>query len=291
MDCADVEDCPNQGPEITEGDWPEGVWLASEISPYAGEDHSDVSTGHVGCLPLDGEGFSTEVFIDRPVGEVTGGDAVQQCLDGEGFAILNHPFGPTTWVAYDWTSMDFDAMEIFNGGAGFDPTDEAAVEFWMEGSASGHRWVPVGASDSHNWGTEAPGELLQSALGWPRTELGFLGDELPMDALREGRVILSDPTSHLRMHASVGDAVVGPGGSLSGPFTLHIEAATTEEDMRLQVLRLPDALLFDQELGPDLVHHCIEADEAGMYTARIWPREGGAYLRRGFAMANAIERQ
>jgi hypothetical protein len=72
-------------------------------------------------------------------------------------------------------------------------------------------------------------------------------------------------------------------------MTLHIEASTEEEDMRLQLLRLPDQLLLDQHLDSQSVHHCIELEETGLYAARIWPEEGGAYLRRGFALANAIE--
>ena len=289
MDCEDVEDCPNQGPELTEGDWPVGVWPGSEISPWAGEDSRETPTGHVGCLPLNGQGFSTEAFIDRPAGTVTGSQAIEQCQQAGGYAILNHPFGPTSWVAFDWTTESFDAMEIFNGGGGFDPSDEAAVEAWLQGRADGQDWVPVGASDSHAWSTEAPGTLLQAALGWPRTELGLVGDESPIEALAAGRTILGDPSSALRFWATRGSDVVGPGGALEGSMTLHIEASTLESGMRLQVLRLPDEVIEERELGADSVHWCIEVESSALYTARVWPAGGGAYLQRGVSIANAIE--
>ena len=289
MECVDVEDCPNQGPEITSGDWPSGVWLGSEISPWAGDENSDQATGHIGCLPIDGVAFDVDHFVDRPVGTVTGGDAVQQCIDGDGFAILAHPFGPTSWVSFDWSTTDFHAMEIFNGGAGFDPSDAKAVEAWQQGRADGYPWIPVGGSDSHHWGTEAPGTLLQSALGWPRTELGHVGTEAPIDALRQGRTIVSDGNTHLRLFASAKGQVVGPGERMAGPFILHVEALTEEPNMRLQVLRLPDFSVLDLALDATLAHHCLELAEPGLYIARVWPEEGANFMQRGFGLTNTIE--
>ena len=53
MSCDDVEDCPNQGPEVTEGTWPDNVLLASELSPRSTEDNLSEPVGHIGCLPYD----------------------------------------------------------------------------------------------------------------------------------------------------------------------------------------------------------------------------------------------
>ena len=69
MDCADVEDCPNRGPERTAGDWPEGVYLASEISPISDLPTSSEPTGHIGCLAR--YGFDA-TFEDRPPGSMSG---------------------------------------------------------------------------------------------------------------------------------------------------------------------------------------------------------------------------
>ena len=51
MDCMDVEDCPNQGPELTMGDWGTTVIRAVEISPRAEEGSLQDPTGHIGCIP------------------------------------------------------------------------------------------------------------------------------------------------------------------------------------------------------------------------------------------------
>lgn len=72
-------------------------------------------------------------------------------------------------------------------------------------------------------------------------------------------------------------------------MTLHIEASTMESGMRLQVLRLPDEVIEERELGADSVHWCIDVESSAVYTARIWPAGGGAYLQRGVSIANAIE--
>ena len=60
----------------------------------------------IGCLPYEVDAFDNTVFVDRPFGDITGASAVQQCHDAGGIAILNHPFGPTKRVSFDWT-VDF----------------------------------------------------------------------------------------------------------------------------------------------------------------------------------------
>ena len=86
------------------------------------------------------DAFDNTVFVDRPFGDITGANAVQQCHNAGGIAILNHPFGPTSWVSFDWTSLDFDGIELYNGGAGFDASDEVALLRWEE---SLKIWTPL----------------------------------------------------------------------------------------------------------------------------------------------------
>jgi len=288
MSCYDVEDCPNQGPEASPGDWPDNVFIATEISPRAAEDNLSNPTGHIGCLPIDVQ-LQTDAFIDRPFGTVTGAEAIDQCIEANGWPILNHPFGPAPWVAFDQTAMNFSAIEVFNGGSGFDLFDVEALQMWETGIASGESWVPIGASDCHRWGTEAPGSLLDSALGWPRSKLGIVNDETPLEALMAGRVIIEDPSSSLLYWAENRNAIAGPGQELQGPATLHIEYSSRDDDIELQVIQIGTGSIYTDESSRNQQERTIELT-SGMYYVRLWPEEPGLEIR-GFAMGNVIRVQ
>ena len=98
MSCHDVEDCPNQGPELTQGVWDESVVRAVEISPRAEEEELHEPTGHIGCIPKVRNEWQIEAFVDRPFGSILAKDAIEQCRAANGWVILNHPFGPTPWT-------------------------------------------------------------------------------------------------------------------------------------------------------------------------------------------------
>jgi len=186
MHCDDVEDCPNLGPEFThsaaaaaQSDDSFVMVVGSEISP--------LSAGHIGCLPPE-EGFHWDgAFVDRPEGEVQGADVLEQCRGLGGFAVVNHPFAPASWVAWDWTSHAYDAIEVWNGGLRWDSSDEQALHAWECAVARGQAVVPVAASDNHQARLEPPGDALNAPLGQPRTSVGLLpGTLLDWPALRRG---------------------------------------------------------------------------------------------------------
>lgn len=285
MHCDDVEDCPNLGPERTAGEWPSQVLLGVELSPRHAE--SDQPVGHVGCFPQSGGGFET-TFVDRPFSSVSGRDTVQQCAAAGGFSIVNHPFGPAQWVAFDWTTEDFDGLEVFNGGGGFDPSDAKAVARWEEGVSAGHTWVPVGASDSHRWLTEPPGTLLDPALGWPRTWIGVLPGQSPLEALRAGRVRLGDPSSNLKCWAEKGRDRVWPGGTMEGPVTLFAEATVEDPGLLLEVIELsPEGskTLYSEPINGGRAVE-LELDQGTIYV-RVW-HPNPAFGVRGVAMCNRM---
>ena len=283
MDCADVEDCPNRGPERTDGDWPEGVYLASEISPIHELPSSTEPTGHIGCLARDG--FAT-TFVDRPPGSMSGADAVDACRDAGGFAVLNHPFGPAAWVAFDWTSEDFDAIEVFNGGLNFDPTDAEALQAWEDRVAIGRDIVPVGGSDCHRWGTEAPGTLLDPALGWPTTHVLLREGEDVMDGLRAGRVWLGDPITTLAFTATRGRTIAGPGESLRGPATAHVHAISAAEGLVLQLKQVGGPVVAEAPVrGEARLEFTLSP---GLYYSRIMPEDPVIAGSRGVAVSHMI---
>ena len=288
MHCEDVEDCPNLGPEGTPGDWPDGVFVGSEISPVADLGAPADPRGHVGCVARNGRSFvGLESFVDRPLGAVTGGDALEQCLSSGGFAVLNHPFGPAPWVAFDWTSEAYEAMEVYNGGARFDATDAKALERWEEDLAGGRNVIPVGGSDGHRWSQTDPTDLLNPPLGWPRTWVHVREGETPLDALFAGRVIIAEPGSHLRVHAKNRSVAVGPGEHIQGPVVLHIEASAEAMDRMLQVREIGVGTLKQWKLDESVTEVQVEL-EAGVYYARIFPEGEVQLAEAGVALSGAI---
>ncbi len=289
MSCDDVEDCPNQGPEVVEADWPSGVVLGSEISPVASLEATFEPTGHVGCVPADGVAFvGLDHFVDRPPGAVTGGSAVTQCLDVGGWAIVNHPYAAAGWIAYDWTSEDFDALEVYNGAARFDPWDAEGVAAWEARVAEGRRVVPVGGSDCHRWGTPAPGELLDPALGWPTTSVHLRDGEGPIDALRAGRVVIEEPGTVLRLVVTGSDAAEGPGGVVAGPATAVAEASAEVDDLLLQLVEPGVGVIAEVTLDSAA---SLEVEvTAGVIYARVWPADPEFVVGQGGVALTGVVR-
>ncbi len=305
MDCAsgDVEDCPNQGPEfpamaaLQMGE-SLGVHVAVgvEISPVESLDNSSVPTGHIGCLPTTADAFSdnTQSVVDRPVGTVSGGAGIEWCHAQGGMAVVNHPYALAPWIAYDWSQFEYDAIEVFNGGARFDQGDQDAVHAWLCDLAQGRDVVAVGGSDTHRAHTETPPpSLLDQALGFPTTWVWSETDDLDgiLGGLQNGRTIVGDPNSALDVYATSSTAVAGPGGTIRGPVEVYIEASVEQEDMRLELLNVPsDGCVVDDrtvdgsvpvvnvesvltkalESGEQL-QVTLDVKENALLVARVWP--------------------
>ena len=120
---------------------------------------------HLAAFQRDG------AITDRPPGAIPGGSAIEQCHARRGFAIVAHPFlRATPWIEYDWTNFDYDALEVWNGTAGFDSFDRSAYDTYLCDRLAGRNVVAVGGSDNHR--TLVPyGDAVTVALGGP---LGYL---------------------------------------------------------------------------------------------------------------------
>lgn len=284
MDCSDVEDCPNQGPETTPGDWGDGVYLGVELSPRA-EGSSPV--GHVGCLPLDGAPFAQDVvFTDRPFGALDGAETLAQCAAAGGWSVVNHPESPFSWLAWDDSSDDYQAMEIYNGTLGFDTSDADAVALWEARWQAGHKVVPVGGSDSHRWGSEPTERGLDPAPGWPSTRIFVREGQDALQALHAGQVIVYEPGSSLSFTANHDGDVVGPGEAISGPVTLSAQASAQVSGLQLEIRSMDGDSLF---VGPLGVESIVEDIGAGAYYARIWPEGEVLAQQGGVAISGVIE--
>jgi len=213
MGCQDVEDCPNSGPEFPASEAAVSLSSAnlvlavgSELSPIDTLDGAGAPVGHIGCLPPT-DGFSfTGAFEDRPPGAVDGLATVAQCRDISGLAVVNHPFAQASWLRWDWSSKDFDGIEVWNAGLGWDPTDERALWAWECLISAGRSVIPIAASDSHDAGVSPGANPLSPALGEARTSVLIATEESAdwaslRQALGEGPVTLHDRDSFVSLLA------------------------------------------------------------------------------------------
>lgn len=170
--------------------------------------------GHVNFVPK----VLTEVvpgvgFIDRPAGKVTGKMAVDQAKWLGGLAIVNHPYSAAgTWIEYDWTSFDYDALEIYNGGLLYDKGDFKSTYAFFCDLANGKKTFPIGGSDNHRAYTPLPGTLLNSALGFVRTWVYVerLSWADIVKALEMGKIVVGDGQNFVQVFAedrSIGETL------------------------------------------------------------------------------------
>lgn len=331
MDCptGDVEDCPNQGPELVgqaeaaaASDRDVHLAVGLEASP---RDDETAPVGHVNCLPRPGQALAAfaPALVDRPMGQVLGGAAVEWCWQAGGLPSINHPFGPTSWVAYDWSREDYFGIEVFNGGAWFDQGDADAVAAWACDLDQGRAVVPLGGSDVHRVATPTPpADWLASALGWPTTWLWSEGDDSDshLAALQAGRTVIADPATALDLQVRVGGgASAGPGDgllALSGrPVEARVQArSAADADLRVDLLDLTGACVDDPRwdsgeaptLRPTVLASwtlgagvaidevvVVPVDGERLLAARVWPADdrfdsGGGEPLQGVALTAPV---
>lgn len=275
----------NQGPEFPF--WDRAMELSTdsllmmqgnEISPV----HSNQArpTGHIGCIPATIDDFDPDVaFVDRPRGEVTGGEALEQALEVGCFAILNHPFGPVPWIAYDWTSYDYDAVEVWNGGAAFNEFDEQAIQGWACDLSQGRQLTPVGASDNHKIEVDPPGTTFDPPLGIPVTWV-FADEfrwEAIIDALYAGRVAVGDADRPLEIDVFDADGrwIAMAGGEFDAGEERRIRLrgvrADTDKERHLKLIRVPAGACDDTRAEGE-----INVPDPNWEVVERWEIEPGA---------------
>jgi hypothetical protein len=312
----------NLGPEFTH--WDLAAELSdesflmidgNELSPIAEEPSRP--TGHIGCYPKDRESFDPDIaFVDRPRGTVDGAQSIEQALDAGCYVTVNHPYGPT-WIAYDWTSRDYNALEIWNGAAGFDFYDEFGMQAWTCDLALGRRVVGLGGSDNHHIETAPPGTLLDAALGYPTTWVWAesLSWNRIIAAVELGRVSISDTGSPLDLdvYDAAGGWLAMNGGEFAvtqgrwlrargtageTPASRVLRIARVEggscEDLRvpheMNTPRITVDLLYDEEVesGADFeVVIPLALDPGDAVYVIVRPRDG-ARFEHDVVISNAV---
>lgn len=314
----------NQGPEFPY--WDKAAELSNEdflmvdgneISPV--DEGETAPRGHVGCYPRSLEDFDPDIaFVDRPRGEVSGGETLQQGLDAGCFTTINHPLALVSWISYDWTAYGYDAIEVWNGGAGWDPSDVQARDAWSCDLSVGRSVLAIGGSDNHKINIEPPGSMLDPPLGFPVTYVYADGLEWSgiVEALDAHRVSLSDTGAPLDVDVYDADggwqAMIGDTIAVDQARWLrargHLDGRVDEPRV-LTVYRIrPDAcndtrqegvastpepnleVLAEEEVDPDTDFEVIiDLDlEAGDAVFAVLEPERVGMLTEGVAMSNAI---
>jgi hypothetical protein len=200
--------------------------LHQEICEGCTEEHTTGDTypiGHVGCIPADLGKFDIGgAIVDRPPGAVDGGSMVDQCHARGGFTIINHPIVEIApWINYDWTSYDYDAIEVFNGSVGWDAFDGKALDSYLCDRLAGRQVVAVGGSDNHRTllPYKEPINIRDGPpLGLPMTSVlaASLDWTAIMRAVSAGRVVMheKDTFVEFRIYDDRGKYLGGIGDTL-----------------------------------------------------------------------------
>jgi hypothetical protein len=205
------------------------------LNPYPGH---RIYAPHYESNPTDYDrdfGFGPGIFRERWVDPTaTSQREIDDIHAMGGLAMVNHEDGFVgNWVKYDWTSVDFDGLEVWNGAAGHDKWDDSAYNGGINLSAvaKGNRltselsperlrksWVGmlkhgrwpfalVGGSDVHSYREVACGgaacDPTNAELGAPMTTVwadSFVwanGQNGVVDGLRTGRVVVHDASNFI----------------------------------------------------------------------------------------------
>lgn len=308
----------NQGPEFVYWDLAAELSVENEFIMVSGNEISPVDVneqdprGHVGCIPRTlGDDFDTDSpFIDRPRGVVSSKMVIDQALERGCFTILNHPYAVTKWITSDWTSYDYEGMEVWNGGANsLDAFDMIGWNAFRCDLLQGRKVTPIAASDNHRIHHE--GDLLNPPLARPTTSVFSTSRtwDAVIHGLDAGLVALGEGESLVFLDTYDADGARAEGADArylrvrghldararSGGAELRVTLATACDDPRPatypEVPRITDTALIELDIAPgEDFDVFVELDgTAGVITATMLTGNpgplGGVYYS---AMSRAV---
>lgn len=268
----------NLGPEFPY--WEKAAAL-SETDKFLMIDGNEISplplkttqpAGHIGCIPIDLAKFdTTKPFTDRPQGKVPTASVISQCRKIGGFVIVNHAYSPAPWTEFDWTSRDYDALEVFNGGMFFDRWDKRVIEAGLCDWALGKKTIFLGGSDTHRV-FSPPGRLLtEPALGTPTTFVKSPKLAWPeiMSTFKANKVVVGTSSTFFDASLFEGQTLMGEiGGTVKGAGkTLTLRAkgyGPTLQKMEIRANFVPKGGCEDRRqpgrnISPKLEQHALES--------------------------------
>jgi hypothetical protein len=251
---------------ITENDPSTLLVVGSEISNVFGghfgflpknpyPEHPVYAPGHA-ADPTDYEvdvGFGPGVFRDRWVDETaTNAEEIDLIHQMNALAIVNHEQAIAPWIEYDWSSLAFDGLEVWNGGNRHDQEDDNAyngsiplqdvvedrllvteiperpIERSWIGMLKTGRWpvALVGGSDIHDFDEVVCGSFpcdpTNAELASPTTTVwapSFVwtnGRDGVVDAIAAGRAVIHDRSNFIDLRIRTDGAEFMVGDTIEG---------------------------------------------------------------------------
>ena len=185
-------------------------------------------------------GYGSGVFRERWVDETaTNAEELELIHEMGGLAIVNHEAAEAPWIEYDWSSLDFDGLEVWNGGNRHDRHDDDAynggldvddivedgllvaeipedpIERSWVGMLKTGKWpvALVGGSDAHDYNevvcSDFPCDPTNAEVASPMTTVwapSFVwtnGEDGVVDGLAAGRVVVHDRSNFIDLRATV----------------------------------------------------------------------------------------
>ncbi|MFO0634690.1 MAG: hypothetical protein U0168_17745 [Nannocystaceae bacterium] len=198
-------------------------------------------------------GFGPGVFRERWVdAAATNDEEIALVHAMGGLAIVNHESAPTFWIEYDWSSLAFDGLEVWNGGNRHDRDDDDAyhggialgdvtqddrLQTELPEEPLSHSWVGMlkqgrwpmvltGGSDVHDFAEVVceggPCDPTNAELAspttsvWARRFVWHDGEHGVFDGLAAGRVVVHDRSNFIDLRVLHDDAEAMVGDTIAG---------------------------------------------------------------------------
>jgi hypothetical protein len=237
-----------------------------------GAEVSNFSGGHFGFVPLNpypnhpiyAPGFAAAptayehdaghgpgIFVERWVDpDATNQEEIDLIHEMNALAIVNHEQAVMPLIEYDWSSLDFDGLEVWNGGNRHDQEDdnsyngsiplvdvvedrllttaiaETPIERSWVGMLKTGRWpvALVGGSDIHDYNEVVcdsfPCDPTNAELASPTTTVWaprFVwtnGEDGVLDAIAAGRAVIHDRSNFIDLRVRLDDVEYMVGDSI-----------------------------------------------------------------------------
>jgi hypothetical protein len=274
-------------------------------------------------------GLGPGVFRERWVDETaTNAEEIDLVHAMGGLAIVNHESAPTFWIEYDWTSLAFDGLEVWNGGNRHDRYDDDAfhggidvnditednaltaempedpIEHSYIGMIKAGRWpmVLVGGSDVHDYNEVVceggPCDPTNAQLASPTTTVwapDFLwtnGSTGVLDGIAAGRVVVHDKANFIDLRVVHDDVERTVGSTIAGYVPgdpLHLRAFGRVADFVDGDNRVLLVLGTSGELDDREVDVLYSSEDDDHFVERLQGKDHMRYIRPDSSFDRGVE--